>query len=163
MKTWRALLGVDVSEHSPPAPRRDQTSACRPESKLARIDNCCSSHQVRINRVSETRRDSEDRDPRDEVELARLRPEDRRETTRQVKYSAVGSGFALLVSLGAALIPIAIGAGLLLNGSQLLIAFGLLALVILIFLAFVFERLLKIKAEVSKTWRLEVEAGDKAR
>jgi hypothetical protein len=68
-----------------------------------------------------------------------------------------------LVSLGAALIPIAIGAGLLLNGSQLLIAFGLLALVILIFLAFVFERLLKIKAEVSKTRRLEVEAGDKAR
>jgi hypothetical protein len=45
---------------------------------------------------------------------------------------------------------------------RILFAFALLALVVVVWLAFVFERLLKIKAQTSETRRLEVEAGDKA-
>jgi hypothetical protein len=57
---------------------------------------------------------------------------------------------------------LAIASEPLLSGSQILVAFGIVALVFSVFLAFVFGRLLRIRASRGDD-NIEVDAGDHAR
>jgi len=70
-----------------------------------------------------------------------------------------GTGF--LLALLITIVPVALSGYALLTGRELVLVFALVAIVVLFFLAFVFERLLRFQAR-HRRGRIDIEAGKKA-
>ena len=86
-------------------------------------------------------------------------------TEREGRVALAGAGMGLLAvftTCGFTLAALAIGGTTVLSGSQILVAFGLVAVALLVFLAFLFGRLLTIRATKGDD-SVEIKAGDKVR
>jgi hypothetical protein len=102
-------------------------------------------------------------DPELEIRLLEARRAERKEAARLgLAAGAIGLGASVITGSFALASALLVGTALL-SGVELLGAFSLVAVVVLVFLAFLFERVLTIRAEGSETRSLEIKAGEKAR
>jgi Na+/proline symporter len=82
-----------------------------------------------------------------------------RHDTRAALIGAAMALLAAFATLAAAVLPLILVGRSLFSGAEILVAFAILGVVLVVFYAFVFQRLLRLKAEKNGTGSIDIDIG----